>query len=117
MAPISRGMVRSHRPGRGAHQPRDGVTLAPRRAQLRTALTAFERRQGAGLEDASAAMRGPTWTGFASMLGFLLDSAPPQADAVVLVHGLVVSCRYFMPLACELASDFRVHAPDLPGSV
>src|SRR5215211_2535171 len=34
---------------------------------------------------------------------------------VVLVHGVVVSSRYMVPLALELGRDFRVHAPDLPG--
>jgi pimeloyl-ACP methyl ester carboxylesterase len=41
----------------------------------------------------------------------------PAADAphVVLLHGLGVSSRYMVPLAHELAPQFRVHAPDLPG--
>jgi 2-hydroxy-6-oxonona-2,4-dienedioate hydrolase len=33
----------------------------------------------------------------------------------VLVHGLVVSSRYHVPLARHLARDRPVHAPDLPG--
>jgi pimeloyl-ACP methyl ester carboxylesterase len=33
----------------------------------------------------------------------------------VVVHGLVVSSRYMVPLARALASDFPVYAPDLPG--
>jgi 2-hydroxy-6-oxonona-2,4-dienedioate hydrolase len=41
--------------------------------------------------------------------------APPNPVAVVLVHGLVVSSRYMVPLGEHLASDFRVYAPDLPG--
>ena len=39
-------------------------------------------------------------------------SAPP----VVLVSGLGVSARYFLPTARVLASDFFVLAPELPGS-
>jgi 2-hydroxy-6-oxonona-2,4-dienedioate hydrolase len=35
--------------------------------------------------------------------------------AVVLVHGLGLSHRYMMPVAEELARDFRVFVPDLPG--
>lgn len=34
---------------------------------------------------------------------------------VVLVHGQVVSSRYLVPLGEELARDFRVLIPDLPG--
>ena len=39
------------------------------------------------------------------------DSAPP----IVLVHGVGVSSRYFVPVARELAKSFYVLAPDLPG--
>jgi pimeloyl-ACP methyl ester carboxylesterase len=35
--------------------------------------------------------------------------------AVVLVHGLAVSSRYFVPLASRLARSRAVLAPDLPG--
>jgi pimeloyl-ACP methyl ester carboxylesterase len=35
---------------------------------------------------------------------------------VVLVHGLIVSSRYMIPVAQQLARDYRVYAPDLPGS-
>lgn len=34
---------------------------------------------------------------------------------MVLVHGVIVSGRYMMPLAREMASDFPVLVPDLPG--
>lgn len=42
---------------------------------------------------------------------------PVGADLppVVLVHGLVVSSAYMMPVARRLGASFRVHAPDLPG--
>lgn len=41
--------------------------------------------------------------------------APPGRPPVVLVHGLVASSRYMAPLIAELAPDFDVYAPDLPG--
>lgn len=34
---------------------------------------------------------------------------------MVLVHGVIVSSRYLLPLASELAADFPVLVPDLPG--
>lgn len=37
------------------------------------------------------------------------------APALVLVHGLIVSGRYMMPLAVRLAETHRVLVPDLPG--
>jgi 2-hydroxy-6-oxonona-2,4-dienedioate hydrolase len=39
----------------------------------------------------------------------------PAVPSVVLVHGLVVSSSYHVPLAERLAPRFAVHAPDLPG--
>ena len=39
----------------------------------------------------------------------------PDAPQLVLVHGLAVSSRYFVPLAEELAASCSVLAPDLPG--
>lgn len=39
----------------------------------------------------------------------------PSAPALVLLHGLGVSSRYFTPLAEALASKFLVYAPDTPG--
>ena len=43
--------------------------------------------------------------------------APPgtSTTAVVLVHGVIVSSRYLMPLGVELARDRAVLIPDLPG--
>lgn len=45
--------------------------------------------------------------------------SPGAADAdgptYVLVHGLIVSGRYLMPLAVRLAEERRVLVPDLPG--
>ncbi len=39
----------------------------------------------------------------------------PPGRPLVLVHGLVVSSRYMIPLATRLAADQDVYAPDLPG--
>lgn len=43
------------------------------------------------------------------------DPAPSERPPVVLVHGFGMSSRYMLPLAEELAPDFQVFAPDLPG--
>ncbi|WP_308283356.1 alpha/beta fold hydrolase [Pseudonocardia nigra] len=40
---------------------------------------------------------------------------PPEAPALVCVHGLGCSHRYFLPVARALRRDARVAAPDLPG--
>jgi 2-hydroxy-6-oxonona-2,4-dienedioate hydrolase len=45
----------------------------------------------------------------------VLGAAPAGAAEVVLLHGLVVSSRYMLPLASQLADRHDVHAPDLPG--
>ena len=42
-------------------------------------------------------------------------AANADAPPVVLVHGLVVSSRYMIPLAERLAERNHVYAPDLPG--
>jgi 2-hydroxy-6-oxonona-2,4-dienedioate hydrolase len=44
-----------------------------------------------------------------------LMDAPPDAPIAVLVHGLVVSSSYMVPLVKCLAAHYRVFAPDLPG--
>ena len=43
------------------------------------------------------------------------DAAHAGALPLVLVHGLVVSSRYMIPLAERLAARAYVYAPDLPG--
>ena len=42
-------------------------------------------------------------------------AAPPERPPVVLVHGWGVAGRYLVPLAEQLAADFPVYVPDLPG--
>lgn len=44
-----------------------------------------------------------------------LDAGPPDASAVVLLHGLGGTNASMLPLHWELATDHRVLAPDLPG--
>ena len=41
---------------------------------------------------------------------------PTGAEAIIMVHGLVVSSRYMLPTARLLAPAYRVFTPDLPGS-
>src|SRR5918992_4506038 len=47
----------------------------------------------------------------------MVSGSPRMADArpLVLVHGLGLSHRYMMPVAEELARDYHVYVPDLPG--
>lgn len=40
---------------------------------------------------------------------------PEDHLAIVMVHGLVVSSRYMLPTAEQLATTYRVYIPDLPG--
>lgn len=40
---------------------------------------------------------------------------PPRRTPVVLVHGLVISGLYMVPLLERIGRDFRTFAPDLPG--
>jgi pimeloyl-ACP methyl ester carboxylesterase len=44
-----------------------------------------------------------------------VDAVLSGTPAVVLVHGLGVSSRYMVPTARQLAPQYRVYAPDLPG--
>jgi len=46
---------------------------------------------------------------------FSLDPRLKSRPAVVLVHGLVVSSRYMVPIAERLTPYYQVYAPDLPG--
>jgi pimeloyl-ACP methyl ester carboxylesterase len=43
------------------------------------------------------------------------DGVGDSTDAVLLVHGIGVSSRYFGPLERDLSRQVRVVAPDLPG--
>jgi 2-hydroxy-6-oxonona-2,4-dienedioate hydrolase len=40
---------------------------------------------------------------------------PGTSPVVILVHGMVISSRYMVPIAERLAPFCRVYAPDLPG--
>jgi 2-hydroxy-6-oxonona-2,4-dienedioate hydrolase len=58
------------------------------------------------------------WTVVAGLPMFArVSSVPvaPNAPAVVMVHGLIVSGRYMIPTAKRLGRHCRVYVPDLPG--
>jgi pimeloyl-ACP methyl ester carboxylesterase len=40
---------------------------------------------------------------------------PPDAQSIVLVHGLATSNTYMLPTAAQLASSYHIYVPDLPG--
>lgn len=44
-----------------------------------------------------------------------LEAGPPDGPPVVLLHGLGATNASLLPLVTDLASDYRVLAPDLPG--
>jgi pimeloyl-ACP methyl ester carboxylesterase len=46
---------------------------------------------------------------------FYLDAGPRDAPVVVLLHGLGATSVSMLPALAELARDYRVIAPDLPG--
>src|SRR5215210_6676330 len=71
------------------------MTSSPRNAKLKTSRTVVN--------------------GLPMHARFSLDPRLKSQPAVVLVHGLVVSSRYMVPIAERLASHYRVYAPDLPG--
>ena len=66
-------------------------------------------------------MRGKTKSRWAVVDGLRMHARipagpmPAGAPGVVLVHGLVVSSRYMVPVLSRLAVSYRVYAPDLPG--
>lgn len=43
------------------------------------------------------------------------NPVPIGAPLLILVHGMVISSRYMVPIAERLAPSCRVYAPDLPG--
>ena len=43
------------------------------------------------------------------------DCPAAEAPTFVLVHGLLISSRYMVPMAERLGQRYRVYAPDLPG--
>lgn len=46
---------------------------------------------------------------------FYRDAGPPDAPAILLLHGLPSSSRMYVPLLTRLGDDFRLIAPDYPG--
>lgn len=45
----------------------------------------------------------------------LSTATEPSKPVLVLIHGLLISSRYMMPIAECLADDYRVFVPDMPG--
>lgn len=43
------------------------------------------------------------------------DAQTSNKPVIILIHGLVVSCRYLLPTAQQLAQDYAVYVPDFPG--
>ncbi len=48
-------------------------------------------------------------------VGVRSNGYDPQKKTIVLIHGIGVSSRYFLPLAEQLSNDYNVYALDLPG--
>ena len=50
-------------------------------------------------------------------LHYRVPREQPASDCptIVMVHGLIVSSRYFIPTAEQLASSYHIYIPDLPG--
>jgi len=44
-----------------------------------------------------------------------INPVPAEAPAIIMVHGLVVSSRYMIPTALQLAPYYHIYALDLPG--
>ena len=44
-----------------------------------------------------------------------IDADTSNKPVIILIHGLVVSCRYLLPTARELSHDYAVYVPDFPG--
>lgn len=44
-----------------------------------------------------------------------IDAGTSNKPVLILIHGLVVSCRYLLPTARELSNDYAVYVPDFPG--
>ena len=70
------------------------------------------------MKDPRTAGLEPRWVDVAAVpVHALVSSTAPAAErpSIVLVSGMVVSSRFFAPIARELAPHRRVYAPDLPG--
>ena len=75
---------------------------------------------GAGRVDTMAARHEATGCGWTAVPGGRIfvraeKGMPIGGKIVILVHGLVVSSRYMVPLLHALAPRCRAYAPDLPG--
>jgi 2-hydroxy-6-oxonona-2,4-dienedioate hydrolase len=129
----------SRRQTRGTRDARRSATTGPsvaRRAFIGLAggaaaaaslgvLAARRVRADEDTEEQTALQGVPRWsdafkTGTVDVDGLPMHmavSAAPRPDAgtLVLVHGLALSGTYMIPVAEELARDYRVYVPDFPG--
>ena len=104
----------------GAPRLRPGEGFAVRGGISRWALRVATERRGAplGLALRNGPRLDPAWYELGGgRLHARASPGPAHASRtpVVLVHGVVVSSRYLLPAAVELAADFPVLVPDLPG--
>jgi 2-hydroxy-6-oxonona-2,4-dienedioate hydrolase len=44
-----------------------------------------------------------------------MDAQTSNKPVIILIHGLVVSCRYLLPTARQLAHEYAEYVPDFPG--
>jgi pimeloyl-ACP methyl ester carboxylesterase len=119
------GPCRSGRPGRrggapGRPVPRGLVLSGAALAGVAAAAVAWVRLRRTPAETPETRHAGLTTVRtragpYAIFARTATARAPPGRPPVVLVHGLVISSRYMVPLARALAPDFPVYAPDLPG--
>src|SRR5581483_9844159 len=113
------------RPGTTSTRPVEGSTAStPSRADSMVCMSDCGARHGpcawAGTMKESPARQRKLQSAWVAVRGLPLHArvataAPPDAPAVVLVHGIGVASRYFVPLAERLAPHARVYALDLPG--
>ena len=103
----------------GSARLRPDGGFAVRRGISRWALRAATERRA---QPVGIALRGgpclaSSWhTAGGTQLHMRVSEGPDdRRTPVLLVHGVIVSSRYLLPAAVELAADFPVLVPDLPG--
>ena len=112
LASLKPGLV-----GRSRRWP--GERFAVRRGLWRWALAVARERRArpAGMCVPAVAALTSRWyeVGGLRLHARVATGSGDAATPVVLVHGVIVSGRYLLPVAVELARDFPVLVPDLPG--
>jgi 2-hydroxy-6-oxonona-2,4-dienedioate hydrolase len=103
----------------GAPRRSPGAGFAVRSGLWRWALAvATERRDrpaGLARPDGPALVSRRRTVGATRMHARVSDDGATAGTTALLVHGVIVSSRYLMPLGVELAGDRAVLIPDLPG--